>query len=101
MADHFSPKEPRSYTVTGTEQVMISRRRSVTLNGALYISNNGDAPVYLGFTSPDAVAGNAKPKYGITVFPHTIHAFEDPIPNCCAVWAICDEGKTTVIGVQE
>ena len=101
MADQFSPKAPRSYTISGLVQVMISRRNSSSLNGALYISNNGDSPVYLGFTAPGDTVGNAKPNHGITVFPHTVCAFEDPTPNCCAIWAVCDANKTSVIGVQE
>lgn len=101
MADYFSPKYPRSVEVIGGKQAILSIRNSSTLNNALYITNNGDVPVYLGFTGINALEGNAKPNHGITVFPKSVFVFDDPIPNGCTVWATCGEGSTVIVGVQE
>lgn len=101
MADYFSPKYPKSVEVIGGKQSILSIRTSSTLNNPLYITNNGDVPVYLGFTDTRTVDGNAKPNHGITVFPKSVFVFDDPIPSCCSVWATCEEGSTAVIGIQE
>ena len=101
MADYYSPREPESFTITGGSQVCISRRPSSVLYTALYVTNNGDNNVYLGFTGPADSTGNAKPNHGITVFPKSTVSFEDPILLGCAVWATCDDGKEAIIGVQQ
>ena len=101
MSDYFSPKYPKSVKVTGGEQVALSVRNSSTINNPLYITNNGDAPVYLGFTDTNTLDGNAKPDHGITVFPQSVFIFDDPIPSGCTVWATCKEGSTVTVGVQE
>lgn len=101
MADYFSPKYPRSVEVKGGTQTVLSVRNSSTLNNALYITNNGDVPVYLGFTGTNTLEGNAKINHGITVFPKSVFVFDDPIPSGCIVWATCEEGSTVTVGVQE
>ena len=101
MAEYFSPRAPESIPVKGGEQALVSRRRSDTMYTALYITNNSDNNVYLGFTGSNADTGNASPNHGITIFPKTVMEFTDPIILGCAVWATCDDGKEAVIGVQQ
>ena len=101
MSEYFSPRPPESFDVKGGEQVMISKRTTSSVYTALYISNNSDNNVYLGFTGPSDTEGNAKPNHGITLFPRTLIEFTDAIISGCTIWATCDEGKEAVIGVQQ
>lgn len=101
MADYFSPRAPESFKVLGDSQICISRRTSDKMYTVLYITNNSDNNVYLGFTGPNDTKGNAKPNHGITVFPKSTFVFDDPVPSVCAVWATCDSGKEANIGVQQ
>ena len=97
---HFSPRDPESFTVSEGRQTCIARRFSSYNYTVLYVSNNGDVPVYLGFGAPGAEKGNAKPKYGITVFPKSVMVFDDPVPTGCSIWATCETGSA-VVGVQQ
>ena len=97
---YFSCRAPESVVVTDIP-VLLATRTSSELYTVLYISNNSDNPIYLGFTGPRAEVGNAEPGHGITVFPKTVMAFDDPVPNGCRIWAVCDSGKTAIVGVQQ
>lgn len=97
---HFSPRAPESVTVKEDTQTLVARRSSDYNYTVLYITNNGDVPVYLGFTGSKAEKGNAKPNYGITVFPKSVMVFDDPVPTGCAIWATCESGSA-VLGIQQ
>jgi hypothetical protein len=59
---HFSPRAPRSVTVVADSQTMVSKRTSDHVYTVMYITNNSDVPVYLGFRGPNDPNGNAKAK---------------------------------------
>lgn len=98
---HFAPRKPEGFTVVGGQQTKLADRPSSVMCASMYITNNSDVPVYLGFTSVSAITGNAQPNYGITVFPKSVFVFDDPIPTGCAIWATCDEGSEALVGVQQ
>lgn len=100
MSEYFSPRHPKSYTVKADEQVLIATRPSSMMCSAMYITNNSDVPVYLGFTGINDTEGNAKVNHGITIFPKSTVEFSDPIIAGCSVWATCESG-TAILGVQE
>lgn len=97
---HFSPRAPRSVTVAADSQTMVSKRTSDHVYTVMYITNNSDVPVYLGFTGPNDPNGNAAAKAGITVFPKSTFVFDDPVPTGCTVWATCESGEA-ILGIQE
>ena len=102
MADFtkFAPRSPESFKVSAGKQTKIAMRTSDRVCAAMYITNNSDTPVYLGFTSPSDKNGNAAVGYGITIFPKSVMVFDDPVPAGCAIWATCESG-TAVVGVQQ
>ena len=97
---HFSPRGPVSVTVKSGEQVLLSKRESSGLFNVLYITNNSDVPVFLGFTGTKDTKGNATVNAGITVFPKSTFVFDDPVPTGCSVWATCESGEA-IVGIQE
>lgn len=97
---HFSPRDPESFVVSEGKQTLIATRSSEFNYTVLYVSNNGDNPVYLGFTGPKSETGNAAVNKGITVFPKSVMIFDDPVPTGCKVWATCETGSV-VLGVQQ
>ena len=101
MADYFTPRAPQSFTIVGGTQVCISQRTSDRLYIVLYITNNSNVPVYLGFTGPKDTVGNAAVNHGITVFPESTFVFDDPVPLGCSIWATCKDGDTAIVGVQQ
>ena len=96
----FAPRNPESFTVSEGKQTRIAIRSSDRVCAAMYITNNSDTPVYLGFTAPGDTKGNAAVGYGITVFPKSVMVFDDPVPAGCSIWATCEAG-TAVVGVQQ
>lgn len=96
---HFSPRTPQSVTVKAGVQTLVAVRSTDRNYTVLYITNNGDSPVYLGFTSPGADTGNAAINSGITVFPKSTFVFDDPVPTGCSVWATAE--ADVIIGVQQ
>jgi hypothetical protein len=97
---HFAPRKPESFTVKAGSQTLLSKRESSGLFNVLYITNNSDVPVFLGFTETKDTKGNAAVNAGITVFPKSTFVFDDPVPSGCSVWATCESGEA-IVGVQE
>ena len=97
----FSPRNPEKFTVKGGQQTLISSRPSSYMYTVLYVTNNSDVPVYIGFTDDKTSNGNATVMAGITIFPKSTFVFDDPVPGGCNVWATCEKGSEAIIGVQQ
>lgn len=96
---HFSPREPQCITVKANEQTLVVRRTTDKIYTVLYLTNNGDTPVYLGFTGTREEDGNAKEFHGITIFPKSTFVFDDPVPTGCSIWATAS--SDVQLGVQQ
>lgn len=97
---HFAPRAPKGVVVEANKQTLLSSRPSSGMYNVLYITNNSEVPVFLGFTSTREDKGNAQVNAGITVFPKSTFVFDDPVPTGCSIWATCATG-TANVGIQE